>query len=133
MSALIEIDGSAFDSLETFFEHFGTQALTAPWGRNLDAFNDVLRGGFGTPADGFTLRWRNHAMSRNRLGYPETVRQLQLRLLRCHPTHRATVAEALLSAEKGIGPTVFDWLLQIIRDHGPNGSEAEDNVLLDLQ
>ena len=40
----------------------------AYWGRNLDAFNDVLRGGFGTPEGGFTLRWKNHATSRRRLG-----------------------------------------------------------------
>jgi hypothetical protein len=35
--------------------------------------NDILRGGFGTPDDGFTLRWKNHDISRQRLGYRETV------------------------------------------------------------
>ena len=31
---------------------------------NLDAFNDMLRGGFGTPPGGFVLRWVNSARSR---------------------------------------------------------------------
>src|SRR5262245_39633780 len=48
----------------------------AAWGRNLDAFNDILRGGFGTPEGGFVLQWINSALSRERLGYPETVRRL---------------------------------------------------------
>ena len=38
------------------------------WGRNLDAFNDILRGGFGTPEVGFTLVWRNAHTSQQRLG-----------------------------------------------------------------
>ncbi|WP_370872141.1 barstar family protein [Spirilliplanes yamanashiensis] len=46
------------------------------FGRNLDAFADCLRGGFGTPEDGdFTVVWRAHEHSRTALGYPETVRQ----------------------------------------------------------
>ena len=72
----------------------------AQWGRNLDAFNDILRGGFGTPDDGFILRWLNHDVSRRRLGYPETVRQLELRLERCHPTNRERV-RAELAREQG--------------------------------
>jgi hypothetical protein len=38
------------------------------WGRNLDAFNDILRGGFGTPEGGFILRSVNAARSRDLLG-----------------------------------------------------------------
>jgi Barstar (barnase inhibitor) len=51
----------------------------AKWGHNLDAFNDILRGGFGTLEGGFILRWKNSTVSRERLGYPETVRQLDRR------------------------------------------------------
>jgi hypothetical protein len=65
------------------------------WGRNLDAFNDILRGGFGTPSDGFTIDWKDHALSRQRLGYCETVRHLKIRLATCHPASRAKVADEL--------------------------------------
>ena len=105
----------------------------ADWGHNLDAFNDILRGGFGTPEEGFTLRWLHHAVSKERLGYPETIRQLELRLARCHPTNRQHVSQELASARARQGPTVFDWLVGIIRDHGPGGKEAADRVELVLE
>ncbi|MDB5707616.1 MAG: barnase inhibitor [Sphingomonas bacterium] len=128
------LDGLRADSLEAFFEEFSRIALDgARWGRNLDAFNDVLRGGFGTPDEGFTLRWVNSKASKDLLGYPETVRQLQLRLERCHLDNRGYVAADLSNARKGIGPTVFDWLVEIISVHGTGGEEADDNVRLLLE
>jgi hypothetical protein len=45
-----EIDGAAFSSLEGFFDEVSRKLIPdAIWGKNLDAFNDILRGGFGTP------------------------------------------------------------------------------------
>ena len=129
---LIEIDGSQFSSLEEFYLHFERAALTADWGRNLDAFNDVLRGGFGTPPEGFVLRWRNHRESQRRLGYAETVRLLEERLARCHPSNRASIAEQLQRAQQRQGPTAYEWLVEVIRSHGPGGEEAADNVHLEL-
>ena len=128
-----EIDGARFSTLEEFFEEVSRVMIPdVYWGHNLDAFNDILRGGFGTPEEGFSLVWKNSALSRERLGYPETARQLQLRLTRCHPTNREYVAEDLQSAMRNEGPTVFDWLIEIIRRHGPGGDEEEDNVELIL-
>ena len=52
-----EIDGAGFSSLEGFFDEVSRKLIPhAIWGKNLDAFNDILRGGFGTPEDGFVLR-----------------------------------------------------------------------------
>jgi hypothetical protein len=99
-----------------------------PLSSNLDAFDDVLSGGCGTPDGGFTLRWKNHEFSRQRLGYAETVRQLELRLARCHPTSRSRVAQELKEAQAHQGPTVFDWLTEIIHDHGRSGRNASDGV-----
>ena len=129
-----EIDGAAFTTLEEFYDEVSrVLILTAEWGHNLDAFNDILRGGFGTPDEGFVLRWKNSAISRTRLGYPETIRQLALRLERCHPTNRASVATELERARSGTGPTVFDWLVEIILVHCPGGTESEDGVELELK
>jgi hypothetical protein len=48
-----EIDGSRFSTLEGFFEEFSAQVIPgATWGKNLNALDDVLRGGFGTPEGG---------------------------------------------------------------------------------
>lgn len=87
------------------------------FGRNLDAFNEILYGGFGLLPEAFALIWINSALSRERLGHAETVRQLGARLIRCHPLNRNAVRSELSAAERGIGPTVFDWLLDIIRAH----------------
>ncbi len=63
------LNGLQIVSLETFFDEVGRVLIPgATWGRNLDAFNDILRGGFGTPRDGFTLRWSGAAKSKEHLG-----------------------------------------------------------------
>lgn len=64
-----EIDGERFSTLDGFYDEISRVLIPgAWWGRNLDAFNDILRGGFGTPDEGFVLRWRNADLSRERLG-----------------------------------------------------------------
>ena len=73
----IEIDGSRFDSLSGFWDEISARVIPgAAWGRNLDAFDDILRSGFGTPKGGFRLRWVNFERSREALGYPETIVRL---------------------------------------------------------
>ena len=130
---VITLDGAQFASLDEFFRHFQARALDgANWGNSLDAFNDVLRGGFGTPEEGFVLVWKNHRVSKERLGYAETQRVLRQRLHTCHPAHIPAVNSELASAEAGEGDTVFDWLVDIIQDHGPGGTESEDNIELIL-
>lgn len=134
MKPVIYIDGEHFSTLDEFFRHFQEQALDgACWGSNLDSFHDVLRGGFGTPEDGFLLIWKNHLLSRSRLGYAETQRVLRRRLTTCHPANDERVQAELALAQQHQGETVFDWLVEIIRIHGPGGPEQEDGVELLLQ
>jgi len=135
MKPTLEIDGTRFDTLEGFYDEVSRQLIPrSDWGRNLDAFNDILRGGFGTPEGGFVLVWRHHDSSRVSLGHAETARQLRLRLGRCHPSNIPFVRADLETALRGEGPTVFDWLVEIIRVHGSGGGEeAEDGVELSLR
>lgn len=127
------LDGAQTTSLESFFREFSGVALSgARWDQNLDAFNDVIKGGFGTPEEGFTFRWHNSELARAPLAYPETVKQMELRLERCHPSNRDAVRCELSDARRRVGPTVFDWLVEIISIHGPGGEEAEDCVILVL-
>lgn len=128
------LDGSRVTSLETFYDQVSERLIPgANWGRNLDAFNDILRGGFGTPEGGFVLRWTHSSISRENLSHPETVRQLEKQLERCHPSNREFVRADLIRAQKGQGDTVFDWLVGIIKNHGIGGDEADDNVRLVLE
>jgi hypothetical protein len=105
----------------------------ATWARNLDAFDDILLGGFGTPRGGFVIVWKSSDLSRKRLGHRETARQLRRRLRRCHPSNWLSVARQSLAASCGVGPTVFHWLVQIIRRHGSGGEEAGDGIELVLE
>lgn len=130
---VFEIDGRTFDSLEGFYDELGKRLGTATWGRNLDAFNDVLRGGFGSPDGGFILRWVHSDHSRAALGYDATAQYLESKLGTCHPANVAIVAAELEGARRGEGQTIFDILLEIIGRHGPGGDEAEDGVELELK
>lgn len=66
---VLTIDGAKFRNLEGFYEEVSKNLIpTQLWGRNLDAFNDILRGGFGTPAEGFEFKWLHSEVSRTRLG-----------------------------------------------------------------
>jgi RNAse (barnase) inhibitor barstar len=130
---VIEIDGLAFESLEGFFDVFGNVALGGTeYGQNLDALNDVLRGGFGTPDGGFVLRWKNSENSRHRLGFDETVRYIERKLTTCHPTNILHVRDDLARASNREGETLFEIICGILRDHGPGGAESEDGVELEL-
>lgn len=69
-----EIDGADFSTLDEFYDEISRVLIPdVYWGRNLDAFDDVLSGGFGTPEEGFTLQWTNHKLSRQRLPQFETL------------------------------------------------------------
>lgn len=112
------IDGAHFKTLEEFYDEISRNIIPGfVWGRNLDAFNDILNGGFGTPEEGFILVWSNSALSRKYLDYSETIRQLEKRLEHCHPTNKPHTREQLEEAKKSAGATVFDWLMEIIHDH----------------
>jgi RNAse (barnase) inhibitor barstar len=117
--SVYELPGEQIRSLEDFWTVIG-EVINGPggyFGRNLDAFRDCLSGGFGTPAHGkYTIRWAHSEFSRAALGYPETIRQLTERLESCHASYRRSVGGQLWDAEHGRGPTVFDWLVTIIRE-----------------
>jgi RNAse (barnase) inhibitor barstar len=132
MKPVFLIDGLAFDDLDGFYDEVSRSLGTAPWGRNLDALNDILRGGFGTPDGGFMLRWIHADRSRLALGYESTVKYLQQKLVRCHPSAVNHVAAELEAALRGVGPTLFDVLVEIIRAHCPGGPEDRDGVELEL-
>lgn len=108
---------------------FGKAVLgSTQYGGNLDAFNDVLRGGFGSPEGGFVLRWKNSEASKHNLGYDETISFLERKLETCHPTNIEYVRQDLALARNREGETLFDIICGIIRVHGPGGDEEEDGI-----
>ncbi len=129
-----EIDGANFTTLEGFYDEIERVLIPGrAWGRNLDAFNDILRGGMATPDNGFVLRWKNSDQSRVRLGFAETVRQLEHRLSTAHKSNRTSIEHDIKQAKSEHGSTVFDWLIKLIKDHGTSGEESSDQVDLILE
>lgn len=128
-----QIDGNLFSDLQGFDDHVSERLIPgAEWGRNLNAFNDILRGGFGTPDEGFAVVWINSAESQKRLGYDETQKQLERQLERCDPANRDDMAMDLELDRQHKGSTVFDWLVEIIEAHCEGGDEEDDGVELRL-
>jgi RNAse (barnase) inhibitor barstar len=81
------LDGRRTTTLEAFYAEIGQVLLAGqPWGENLDAFHDVLRGDYALLPETFRLVWQDAKVAQAALGYPETVHQLTLRLRDCHPT-----------------------------------------------
>ena len=106
------IDGHRFTNLDEFYDEISQMMLPETfWGRNLDAFNDILRGNFGPIDDSdFVIIWKNSELSKQRLGYAETVKFLEL----IHNRRGHDKSRELEAAKKGEGDTIFDWLVNII-------------------
>lgn len=129
---VLVIDGAAFSDFVGFTREFSRLLCDYTWRGSLDAFNDILRGGFGTPEGGWVLRWLNSGLSRRALGYEATVQRLEQIFLTCHPSNRSNIRARIGSARRGEGPTLFDEIVEIIRDHGAGGHEYEDGIVLEL-
>jgi len=136
---VLVLDGSTVTDFASFVDEANRsifpeylESVGRPWSGDLDALNDILRGGMGTPDDGFVFHIRHTAKVREALGYPATVEWLEEMLRRCHPTNRESVGARIERARRHDGATLFDEVVEIIRIHGPEGSEAENSVLLEL-
>ncbi len=130
---MLVIDGASFADFAGFVREFSRLLHHGAWNGNLDALNDILRGGFGTPETGWVLAWVHSDSSRVALGHDATLRWLEQIRRTCHPSHRASVEARIRDAEGGQGRTLFDMIVEIIRDHGPGGCESEDGIILELR
>ncbi|MDR7385580.1 barstar family protein [Promicromonospora iranensis] len=129
---VLVVDGTRFSDLDGFAREFSRLLNGYTWRGNLDALDDILRGGYGTPEGGWVLRWLGSEQSRAALGHPETARRLERLLTSVDPSNRASFETRLAAARRGEGPTLFDEIVAIIREHGPGGRDAVDGILLEL-
>jgi len=65
------LDGKYMNNLENFYDQVSTRVLKingeSGWGRNLDAFNDILSGGWNAEPP-YTIIWKNSEMARKSVG-----------------------------------------------------------------
>lgn len=88
-------------------------------GTSLDAFNDLLYGGFGalTGHEPATLVWLKAERSRKALGFDTTRRYYQDKLAQPERVNRAYFQRQLDALENGCGKTYFETLLEIVAEH----------------
>ena len=116
------LDGSAFDDLDGFHDEVErklTKGLDWRPAHNLDAFNDLLYGGFGVhePHEPVQLIWRDSARSRDVLGWPATEAYWSSKVRTFHPNQRPIAEAKLAAARRREGQTIYELLCEIIRDH----------------
>ena len=120
-----------FETSRDLFRELSPLIDEDDWQGNLDLLDDVLHERYGLPKDGFVLRWINSDVSRQRLGYGETVKWFKAKVKRRQGV-REDVEGGLHDAQAEHGPTLFDIIVEIIRDHGPGGAMADDGIELEL-
>lgn len=113
---IYQIDGNHFDDFAGFIVEMNRGYIShvgGNWEGNLDAFHDY----FSWSDQPLVLRWRNSAKSQKDFGYEAMTDWLRGNLERCHPANRTSVEARLALAENRSGPTLFDWLVEIVREN----------------
>ena len=118
----IIIDGNNFANLTEFYDEVEnklTKGLDWKIGRNLDALNDVLRGGFGIHAyeEPILIRWINADKSKKDLGQSETIKYIEQMLKKCHASNIPSVKKDLKKVKDGKGEMLFEAIVGIARGH----------------
>jgi hypothetical protein len=129
---VLTIDGSKFTDLDGFAREFSALLTDWTWTGNLDAFNDILGGGFGTPerdsCSAGSTRTSHVGHSAGRRPSASTCGNWNTAIQRTMSTSRTSS----IAPSSKQGPTLFDLIVEIIESHGPDGSEPEDDIKLEL-
>jgi RNAse (barnase) inhibitor barstar len=119
---IIIINGSNFSDLESFYDEIDralTKDLDWDTGHNLDAFNDLLRGGFGVYEyeEPIKIIWKNISKSKSDLGLEETKKWYELKIAENKFDNQQFFKDKLKELTENKGQTLFDTILEIISDH----------------
>jgi len=118
----IIINGDNFSDLESFYneiDHVLTKDLNWQTGHNLDALNDLLRGGFGVYELGepIILFWKNISKSKSDLGFNATKKYYENKISLGNGMNIQLFKDKLNDLIKGKGQTLFGIIIEIISDH----------------
>ena len=111
------LDGDILRHLSGFFTAINRTLSLTSWGTNLYAFNDILRGGFGTPDDGFILRCRSAISAQPSAGQKRSASPK-----RCSPPATQPTSPAFKPTSqhpRAQNQTLFDIITSIIHTHIP--------------
>jgi RNAse (barnase) inhibitor barstar len=115
----ITIDGSAITNIDTFYDEIYRKFCPnlKGFGRNLDAFNDVLRGGFGEFEYGTPIKlvWTNSNNSKIALGYGAKANYLRRIKVQTDRSNYKYIDARISEADRQEGRTLFDQIIEVIK------------------
>jgi len=117
----IIINGDNFSDLESFYDEIDrvlTKDLDWQTGHNLDAFNDLLRGGFGVYEykESIKLAWKNISKSKADLGLEATKKWYDRKIAENKIENQQFFKDKLKALTGNNGQTLFDIILEIISE-----------------
>ena len=124
MKKEITIDGGSIRDISTFYTEINSVFMheeTWEIAQSLDAFDDLLYGGYGAINGNEPVRliWSNIEVSLVALGY-ETTKSYYMRKLEQPAVFNTVMFQEKLDAlDAGVGETYFDIIIGIIASH-PN-------------
>ena len=118
----ITIEGKNITDIATFYQEINRVFMSnenwkiAP---SLDAFNDLLYGGFGAidSKESTTLIWKNFEENRKTLGLKTTKKFYESKLTAPEIYNINFVKGKITALESSNGSTYFEIILEIISDH----------------
>lgn len=118
----IIINGNNFSDLESFYDEIDrvlTKDLDWDTGHNLDAFNDLLRGGFGVyeHEEPIKLTWENISKSKSDLGLEATKKWYERKISENKIENQQFFKDKLKELTENNGQTLFDIIIEIISEH----------------
>ena len=121
MKRQIIINGNAIRDVASFYEEINRVFMfDENWiiRNSLDAFNDLLYGGFGAVkgTEPIDLIWLDIERSKEALGYKATKALYEEKLRPGSLFNRAIFERKLALLENGTGETYFDIIISIISD-----------------
>lgn len=117
----IIINGDNFTDLESFYDEIDrvlTKDLDWDTGHNLDAFNDLLRGGFGIYEyeEPIKLIWKNISKSNTDLGLEATKKWYERKITENKIENQQFFTDKLKELTDKNGQTLFDIIIEIISE-----------------
>ena len=127
----IIINGENFSDLESFYDEIDrvlTKDLDWSTGHNLDAFNDLLRGGFGIYEykEPIKLIWKNISKSKTDLGIEATKKWYERKITINKVEDQQFFKDKLIELTENKGQTLFDIIIEIILGHKHIEFETQD-------
>lgn len=118
----IIINGDNFSDLKSFYDEIDrvlTKDLDWETGHNLDALNDLLRGGFGVYEyeEPVKLTWKNILKSKLDLGLEETKKWYERKIAENKIENQQFFKDKLKELTENNGQTLFDIIIEIITEN----------------